>query len=301
MRPALVHKRAQECSFMSREESKSELEDEAFLSRRLSPKQSRRPEMSMSAGESQLSVYLHSSGSHEECKSGSFVEETFGSSPMGNSAVRESYLSSSCPEAAVDQNAAPADALRHIKSPQDCTAACVFCPYCGLRNTSVAQLSSHLSTCPQFKEMQLHGLSTQIELESTLFKAWSTIGSSKEAPPTLANEPKNVSHSLDSLNTTSLATSYDAFSEDYQYHRKVMLTPTPRKVRREAHASASVVERKNCPFCEEAFVKGNEFSCHLLKCKERRRARKERRAKKDTLATEPRRKCSTPGRRMPWE
>ncbi|KAL7553809.1 hypothetical protein ACHAWF_017145 [Thalassiosira exigua] len=160
----------------------------------------------------------------------------------------------------------------------DCTTpGAVFCLYCGTRCGadgvlgSVQILSSHLPNCAKFMQMEM---STQTQLESALFNAWSRISTSQAA---------------NQVNKASNGTTSSGADSAHNYARAVN--------------NCGIIENKKCPFCQLAFQKGNEFSSHLLKCKIRKRARKQRRVKKkeDDDLVDPRRKCVTPGRRLPWE
>jgi len=225
----------------------------------------------------------------------------------------------------------------HLTPPQDCTTTDeVFCVYCGLKCESVAILGSHLTQCPQFSHTS-H--TTQIDLESMMFCVWSKIDRVENEPVHSEDLMDTaVIHNYQTVwdNTSyNLATSHESGQkvgklalmlrkigfDEYgpqtrtchkesgeDNEKKLELTKkTPTRIRTEAHTEVSTnlfcIERKKCPFCEEVFVKGNEFSSHLLKCTERKRARKQRRRKKkeSPLMADPRMKFVTPGRRMPWE
>lgn len=208
----------------------------------------------------------------------------------------------------------------HLKSPQDCDADAIFCLYCGL-STSVALLESHVPKCPAFIHMKMYQQSTQMELESILFKTWSLIGSSTETSTAIVHKhvpsssahhsfrhnneqdgASSLSHGNEQIQT--VGTSYETFSDDEPYEGNLK-TPTQRKMRKEVNEHAFCVEKKKCPFCSNGFDKGNEFSSHLLRCRERKKARKHRRTKKKDnplVYSDPRiRKPVTPGRQMPWE
>jgi len=246
--------------------------------------------------------------------------------------------------------------IHDIKSPQDPSPA-LYCVYCGVKCDTATVLGHHLTSCKAFEHMQVHGQSTQMEIESLLFKAWSQIGNStgvSSIMPTiqpivdhLSNQeevryssPKRsqignstaVSHSF--IPTTIQPSVDHSFNQEevrYSSPKKfeasydnetfigndgtssyeqtyVAATPpkTPtstRKARREVE-NVYCVEKKSCPFCQLEFNKGNELSSHLLKCKARKSARKQRRKKKESPPVspyEPRslRKPVTPGRRMP--
>lgn len=192
--------------------------------------------------------------------------------------------------------------LPHFKLPQDCTPDAVFCLYCGLKCGSTAFLGSHhLPQCDKFAYMQRQGLSTQIELESILFRAWSKIGSSTEnRSPEHASSHRPITASED--HTRILPPSYHTFEED-DVKEFGFAFNKPQTLRKEADANANCfVEKKTCPFCDEVLTYGYELSSHLLKCAVRRRMRKQRRS--TVVCSQPPplwRECVTPGRRMPWE
>jgi len=107
-------------------------------------------------------------------------------------------------------------------------------------------------------------------------------------------------------NCPTQGSNYDKVNADDANQLELASKPhTPTKVHPNIDANVYCVEKKKCPFCEEVFTKGNEFSSHLLKCTARRRARKQRRRKKrespDRRHGDPRLRCLTSGRRMPWE
>lgn len=197
----------------------------------------------------------------------------------------------------------------HLKSPQDCAEDAIFCLYCGL-STSVALLESHVPKCPAFIHMKFYQQSTQMELESILFKTWALIGSSTETSTAIVHKhvPSSSAHhsfrhnnEQDGASSSShgneqiqtIGTSYGTFSDDEP------------KMQKEVNENVFCVEKKKCPFCNNGFDKGNEFSSHLLRCRARKQARKHRRTKKKVnplVYSDPRiRKPVTPGRQMPWE
>ncbi|KAL3805770.1 LOW QUALITY PROTEIN: hypothetical protein ACHAW5_000020 [Stephanodiscus triporus] len=156
--------------------------------------------------------------------------------------------------------------LPHFKLPQDCTPDAVFCLYCGLKCGSTAFLGSHhLPQCDKFAYMQRQGLSTQIELESILFRAWSKIGSSTEnCPPEHASSHRPITASEDHrrILTPSYHTSEDEDVKEFGFTFSKSQT-----LRKEADANANCfVEKKTCPFCDEVLTYGYELSSHLLKC-----------------------------------
>jgi hypothetical protein len=178
--------------------------------------------------------------------------------------------------------------------PQDCTHFAVFCLYCGVQCASIEILRLHLSVCDQFSYLAKHELSTQIELESTLFHAWSHLVSLTEISscdrPITALEEESQIQGLNLLHTV--------VEEDDVKMPGVAAS----KPRTEVDVNA---EKKICPFCNEDFAYGNELSSHLLRCSVRRRIRKQRRSTvsvvRDLSPTIPPKERVTPGRRMPWE
>lgn len=172
--------------------------------------------------------------------------------------------------------------------PQDCTHFAVFCLYCGVQCKTIEILRLHLSVCDGFSYLARHGLSTQIELESTLFHAWSHISSDRLIT---ALEEESQLRGLN-LHTTE--------EDDV----KVSKVATYR-LRTEVDVNACIAEKKICPFCNEGFAYGNEFSSHLLRCSVRRRLRKQRRSlvsvERELSPTVTQKERVTPGRRMPWE
>ena len=179
---------------------------------------------------------------------------------------------------------------------EDCTPDAVFCLYCGLKCASAAIFGSHhLPQCDKFAYMQQHGLSTQIELERILFRAWSKIGSSTDiCSPEPASSHRPITASEDQRQI--LPRRCHTFEEEDSNVLGVTLNEVELNFK-------SVVERKTCPFCDEVFTYGNQFSSHLLKCEVRRRMRKQRRSTVVARSHPPPpcRDCVTPGRRMPWE
>jgi len=179
--------------------------------------------------------------------------------------------------------------------PQDCTHFAVFCLYCGVQCKTIEILRLHLGVCDQFSYLARHGLSTQIELESTLFHAWSHLVSLTEISSSdrliTALEEESQLRGLN-LHTTE---------EDDVKVSKVATY----KLRTEVDVNACIAEKKICPFCNEGFAYGNEFSSHLLRCSVRRRIRKQRRSlvsvERELSPTVPQKERVTPGRRMPWE
>jgi hypothetical protein len=166
---------------------------------------------------------------------------------------------------------------------EDCTPDAVFCLYCGLKCESAAIFGSHhLPQCDKFAYMQQHG--PQIELERILFRAWSKIGSSTDiCSPEHASSHRPITASEDQRQI--LSRRCHTFEEDDSKVPGLNFK--------------SVVERKTCPFCDEVFTYGNQFSSHLLKCEVRKRMRKQRRSTVVVRGHPP--DCVTPGRRMPWE
>ena len=215
---------------------------------------------------------------------------------------------SSPPHSSDDANDATTATTSGIKSPQDTTMAAelLFCLYCGLKCRSVSTLEAHLPQCSCFTRMQEPGLlSTQMEIERMLFRLWSKIESNGHFAGASSNEGlfQNPLKETGARSNVGLFQSPVDESEDFHTFSQ------PRFNVRE-HKSKSIndfcMEKKTCPFCEEALIGGNQFSSHLLKCKERKRRRNRRRTPKKHPAVEefsPRMRAEmrTPGRRMPWE
>lgn len=186
-----------------------------------------------------------------------------------------------------------------FKSPQDTTISTpsLFCLYCGVKNTSLQVLESHLNQCSSFMKIQQEPdwLSTQMQLEGLLFSVWSKIGSNGK--PT----------------TSGVSGSYELFQSPFKYDSRGVdeggdYKFSPPKYNVREHSSKvngdDCIEKKTCPFCDETLVGGDQFSSHLLVCKERKRRRNMRRTPKKHIIEEssPRfRTPRTPGRRMPWE
>lgn len=200
------------------------------------------------------------------------------------------------------QSVSPNDASAHVnsgavttsqfKSPQDTTISTpsLFCLYCGVKTTSLQELESHLNQCSSFIKIQQEPdlLSTQMQLEGLLFSVWSKIRSNGK--PT----------------TAGVSGSYDLFQSPFKYDSRVVdeggdYTFSPPKYNVREHSSKvnddDCIEKKTCPFCEDTLVGGDQFSSHLLVCKERKRRRNMRREESSPRFRTPR----TPGRRMPWE
>jgi len=139
-----------------------------------------------------------------------------------------------------------------------------------------------------------------MDLESILFRAWFRIGTgssgiSNSFVPTV----RPTTCPLLGQNDNDFASDDSA----EQYEPNPFLTPVSTS-KKPKELNVYSIEKKKCPFCEDTFGKGNEFSSHLLKCTARRKARKQRRKKKKASpeASDVRnRKCVTPGRKMPWE
>eukprot|EP00985_Skeletonema_marinoi_P003481 scaffold1500_cov94-Skeletonema_marinoi.AAC.1 len=198
-----------------------------------------------------------------------------------------------------------------IKSPQDTTmtAGQIFCLYCGLKCRSVSMLESHLPQCACFIRMQDPGfLSTQMEVERVLFSLWSKTASSEQASN--ASNSKVLLHSPIKEPIDQTWTAQGLFQSPFKNSRDNDDSNTfssPKfNVRERNNIIDFCIEKKTCPFCEEALVGGDQFSSHLLKCKERKRRRNRRRTPKKHPVVEefsPRMRAgvNTPGRRMPWE
>jgi len=208
--------------------------------------------------------------------------------------------------------------IQDIKSPQDPSPA-LYCVYCGVKCDTTTVLGHHLTACKAFEHLQVHGQSTQMEIESLLFKAWSQIGNSTAVPsfvPTIQPSVNN-SFSQEEVRYSSPKKFEASYNETFSGGNDVTLsyeqayaaatppkTPTPTRKARKEIENVYCIEKKSCPFCQLEFNKGNELSSHLLKCKARKSARKQRRKKKESPPVspyEPRslRKPVTPGRRMP--
>lgn len=184
----------------------------------------------------------------------------------------------------------------------------VFCLYCGLQCNSVSAFGFHLSRCHGFEKV---GLSTQLELERVVFDAWSTPSNSYKTPmpPNESGTSRDLSNDmyLDSTQDKGVDATDSSSPTNYTVVKDTpedtKTTPQNRHKQKRV-VDFSVVDAKQCPFCDIVCNEGNEFSCHLLKCQERRRLRSQRRAKKkeSPFLTNPRmRKSVTPGRKLPWE
>ena len=202
--------------------------------------------------------------------------------------------------------------INDIKSPQDPSPA-LYCVYCGVKCDTTTVLGHHLTTCKAFEHLQLHGQSTQMEIESLLFKAWSRIGNSTGVSSPTVNQSFNqeevryssprkfeASHNNETFIGNDVTSSYE---QTYLAATPPKTPASTRRARREVE-NVYCIEKKSCPFCQLEFNRGNELSSHLLKCKVRKSARKQRRKKKESPPVspyEPRslRKPVTPGRRMP--
>ena len=192
-----------------------------------------------------------------------------------------------------------------VKSPQDTTVTTgqLFCLYCGLKCRSLSMLESHLPQCSCFIRMQdPELLSTQMELERTLFNLWSkSNGHTSNASSNKEVVPSPLKETIVSTSPGQFVQS--KFKENRGNENSNTLS-SPKFNTRERNNFC--IEKKTCPFCEEALVGGDQFSSHLLKCKERKRRRNMRRTpKKETvvevLSPRVRAGIRTPGRRMPWE
>ena len=206
--------------------------------------------------------------------------------------------------------------IQDIKSPQDASPSCdaLYCVYCGVKCDTTTVLGHHLTSCKAFEHLQVHGQSTQMEIESLLFKAWSQIGNSTA----LSSIKPIVNHTFNQeevrySSPKKFEASYDetfigndvtlSYEQTYGAATPPKTPTSTRRTRRE-NENVYCIEKKSCPFCQLEFNKGNELSSHLLKCKARKSARKQRRKKKESPPVspyEPRslRKPVTPGRRMP--
>jgi len=206
--------------------------------------------------------------------------------------------------------------IQDIKSPQDASPSCdaLYCVYCGVKCDTTTVLGHHLTACKAFEHLQVHGQSTQMEIESLLFKAWSQIGNSTA----LSSIKPIVNHTFNQeevrySSPKKFEASYDetfigndvtlSYEQTYVAATPPKTPTSTRRTRREVE-NVYCIEKKSCPFCQLEFNKGNELSSHLLKCKARKSARKQRRKKKESPPVSPYkprslRKPVTPGRRMP--
>ena len=193
-----------------------------------------------------------------------------------------------------------------VKSPQDTTmtAGLLFCLYCGLKCRSPSMLESHLPQCCSFIQMQEPELlSTQMEIERVLFRLWSKTELASDA-----NASSNKLGVLRSpIKETIVSGQFQSPFKENRVNDNSNTYSSPKFNVRERNSMIDLcIEKKTCPFCEEALVGGDQFSSHLLKCKERKRRRNMRRTpRKETIVEEfsPRVRAGirTPGRRMPWE
>ena len=179
----------------------------------------------------------------------------------------------------------------NFKSPQDCGPSRsdnFFCMYCGL-SCSIESLGAHLSQCSFEVDS-----STRMKLEKIVIDTLSI----KSARLTAADAAYSSYSESNEWDTTA-----DEASISMQKDKS-----TPNKPYQHKRVDEYIeVEVKTCPFCRDEFCHGNQFSNHLLRCSERRRAKEKRRAKKvqheviscPRTLVETRR--STPGRKLPWE
>jgi hypothetical protein len=200
----------------------------------------------------------------------------------------------------------------NIKSPQDTTAGLLFCLYCGVCCRSLSMLESHLPQCSCFIRMQEPGLlSKQLEIERVLFSLWSKNGSNEQASHTSGNKGLHQSPFKETgVFSSSRGLFQSPFNENTKERRddedSYTVSPPKFNIREHKNTNDFCIDKKTCPFCEEALFGGDNFSSHLLICKERKRRRNRRRTPKNHSVVE---ECSpriragvrTPGRRMPWE
>lgn len=194
-----------------------------------------------------------------------------------------------------------------VKSPQDTTISTglLFCLYCGLKCKSLSMLESHLPQCSCFIRMQdPELLSTQMEIESMMFSLWSKSNGTGSTNRNTSGASSNKSPLKETIVSSSPGQFQSPFKENRCNENSHTLS-SPKFNTRERNNNFCI-EKKTCPFCEEALVGGDQFSSHLLKCKERKRRRNMRRTpKKETvvevLSPRVRAGIRTPGRRMPWE
>ena len=139
-------------------------------------------------------------------------------------------------------------------------------------------------------------ISTQMDLEKMMFNLWSKTKS--ECSIQLTGSPR----------TRDTVPSKKEFTMDSPITRVSRNSISTPKFTAHEHKSIHEVciEKKSCPFCDETLVGGDQFSSHLLVCKERRRRRNLRRTPRESPVVEefsPRVRATikTPGRRMPWE
>jgi len=200
-----------------------------------------------------------------------------------------------------------------IKSPQDTTATEFFCLYCGLNCRSLSMLDSHLPQCSRFIRMQEPGLlSNQLEIEKILFSLWSKTESNGQ----VADPNGNTEHYQSPFNETDVSSKSQGLFQPSFYkstneesrgdEHSYTVSPSKFNIRERKSIKDFCVDKKTCPFCEEALFGGDKFSSHLLVCPERKRRRNRRRTpKKNSVVEEfsPRVRAGvrTPGRRMPWE
>lgn len=226
----------------------------------------------------------------------------------GHSSPQTLSTHSSSPHSTDDEKIAFAT-TSDIKSPQDTTftGSLLFCLYCGLKCRSLSILESHLQQCSCFMRMQDPDLlSTQMEIERMLFNLWSKTGSNTHFTD------KELLHSPIKETFVSSSHSQGPFQSPDKENKRNESSQTFSSLKFNVREQRNnridfCIDKKTCPFCEEALVGGDQFSSHLLKCKMRKRIRNKRRTpKKDTAVAEeipPRFRAGvrTPGRKMPWE
>jgi hypothetical protein len=253
------------------------------------------------------------------------------SPPDDNQASREDGTSTSeSPEPSLSQGTSYVEhAINHLKSPQDCdtTSCSLFCMYCGRNCHSVEMLGLHLTQCGMSK--QVDG-STQNELKQVVLEFFSnrTSKSSYQTPGAHhldvidSNQRQGARltrRSLQKMNafdspavSRSSGSAYSEWNEtkligDIRAFTIERSKSAPTKQYQRKNVSDYCTKVKKCPFCEDKFSEGNQFSGHLLRCPERRRLRSRRGAskKESPVITCPRAlaeiKSNTPGRRLPWE
>lgn len=214
--------------------------------------------------------------------------------------------------------------IDHLKSPQDCNArlGSVFCMFCGVDCPSVTALCSHFTQCYSIKQVQS---STLMELEKVIVEIFS-VPNGTSLTKNQTEYGIKATHADHSIRERSLMHNQGLNSKPSQNNpinaptanRSAQSThnerntwdltekrpnSTPNQQYQRKNVSNYCIEVKKCPFCEDEFNEGNQFSSHLLKCPERRRLRSRRRAKKkENPAIECLRSESvTPGRKLPWE
>jgi hypothetical protein len=134
----------------------------------------------------------------------------------------------------------------------------------------------------------------QMKLEEIVLDTFAGMGDSNDSQALLVESTMNSS--------THVADKYNDWNAT-AHQKSPVSTPN---MRRKGVVEDFNEDIKTCPFCNDEFTKGNQFSGHLLKCPERKRGRRRRRARKveSEVISCPRalveQKRSTPGRKLPW-